>query len=63
MMEWHRREEKSSWWEYFRLCDLSDSELQQESAAIGGLTYVGVAQQIELANAFYRYLELAQEIR
>ena len=23
MLEWHRREEKSAWWEYFRLCELS----------------------------------------
>jgi len=28
MLEWHRREEKSAWWEYFRLCQLSDDELQ-----------------------------------
>jgi RNase_H superfamily len=54
MMEWHRREEKSSWWEYFRLCDLSDSELQDESAPLGGLTYLGVAQQIKKSLA-HRY--------
>src|SRR6266542_6934638 len=27
LLEWHRREEKSMWWEYYRLCDLSDEEL------------------------------------
>jgi uncharacterized protein len=41
MLEWHRREEKSSWWEYFRLCELSDEELQEDRNALGGLMYVG----------------------
>jgi predicted RecB family nuclease len=54
MMEWHRREEKSSWWEYFRLCELSDSELQEENATLGGLTYIGVAGQIK-KSLIHRY--------
>jgi predicted RecB family nuclease len=41
MLEWHRREEKSAWWEYFRLCELSDDELQEDRNALGGLVYVG----------------------
>jgi hypothetical protein len=28
MLEWHRREQKSAWWEYFRICELSEDELQ-----------------------------------
>jgi uncharacterized protein len=40
MLEWHRREEKSAWWEYFRLCDLSDEELQEDRKALGGLVYL-----------------------
>jgi predicted RecB family nuclease len=54
MMEWHRREEKSSWWEYFRLCERSDSELQEENASLGGLTYLGVAGQIK-KSLIHRY--------
>ena len=54
MMEWHRREEKSSWWEYFRLCELSDSELQEENTALGGLTYAGVVGQIK-KSLIHRY--------
>jgi predicted RecB family nuclease len=41
MLEWHRREEKSSWWEYFRLCELSDDELIEDRSALGGLVYEG----------------------
>lgn len=40
MLEWHRREEKSAWWEFFRLCELSDEELQEDRNALGGLVYV-----------------------
>jgi len=40
-LEWHRREEKSAWWEYFRLCGLSDDELQEDKNALGGLVYLG----------------------
>ncbi len=41
MIEWHRREDKASWWELFRLRDLSDDELLEERAGLGGLEFVG----------------------
>lgn len=37
MLEWHRRESKAPWWEYFRLRDLADEDLFDEKAAIAGL--------------------------
>jgi len=40
ILDWHRREEKAAWWEYFRLCDLSDEQLLDERAALSGLTFV-----------------------
>ena len=40
-LEWHRREGKAPWWEFFRLRDLSEEELLDESAAIAGLQTVG----------------------
>jgi predicted RecB family nuclease len=60
MMEWHRREEKSSWWEYFRLLDLSDLELLEDKSALGGLTYVGVVGQ-EKRSLVHRYRFPAQD--
>ncbi len=39
MLDWHRREKKATWWEYFRLRDLSDEELLDEKAALSGLTF------------------------
>lgn len=40
LLEWHRREEKSGWWEYFRLCDLSSEDLLDERAGLSGLSYI-----------------------
>ena len=39
MMEFHRREEKASWWEYFRVLDLDESEYIDERRAITGLHF------------------------
>jgi predicted RecB family nuclease len=37
LLEWHRREAKPAWWRYFRLREMSSSELIDEPDAIGGL--------------------------
>jgi uncharacterized protein len=54
MLEWHRREEKSAWWEFFRLCGLSDEELQEDESALGGLEYVGEVERIK-RSVIHRY--------
>jgi hypothetical protein len=41
MLDWHGREGKVVWWEYFRLRDLSAEDLVHERAGIGGLKSVG----------------------
>jgi uncharacterized protein len=41
MLEWHRREEKAPWWEYFRLRELTDEERLEERSAISRLQFVG----------------------
>jgi uncharacterized protein len=38
-LDWHRREKKVSWWEYFRLCDLSADDLLDERVALSGLKF------------------------
>src|SRR5262249_33705973 len=40
VLDWHRREEKASWWEFYRLRELPDEELLDETAAISGLEHV-----------------------
>ena len=54
LLEWHRREDKSTYWEYFRLCDLSDEQLFEDRTALGGLVYDGV-DRTEARSNVHRY--------
>src|SRR6185503_21290277 len=40
MLEWHRREDKAPWWQYFKLRGMSDEELLDEMPALSGLELV-----------------------
>ena len=39
MMEFHRREDKAGWWEYFRLLALEEADLGDERRALTGLAF------------------------
>jgi len=54
LLEWHRREDKSAWWEYYRLCELTDQELQEDRSALGGLVYVDVVAETK-RSFIHRY--------
>jgi len=41
VLDWHRRESKSAWWERFRLAALPSEELLDERDAASGLAFVG----------------------
>jgi uncharacterized protein len=41
LLEFHRREDKSTWWDYYRLCDLPPEDYLDEPCAVDGLTLVG----------------------
>jgi predicted RecB family nuclease len=41
MLDWYRREKKATWWECFRLRELSENELLEEKAALAGLRFTG----------------------
>jgi uncharacterized protein len=40
LLEWHRREEKAAWWEYFRLLELPLEDYEDERSALAGLELV-----------------------
>ena len=40
LLDWHRREVKSEWWEFYRLGELSDADLLDERSALSGLRCV-----------------------
>jgi uncharacterized protein len=41
LLEWHRREDKASWWEFFRLAGLAPEDLRDEKHGLVGLELVG----------------------
>ena len=62
-LNWHRREEKSEWWEYFRLCSLTDEQLIEEREAIGGLAFSGEVRQERQSNVFRYHFDAGQEYK
>ncbi len=40
LLDWHRREDKAGWWEYYRLRDLPEEDLFDEPQAVAGLRFV-----------------------
>lgn len=55
LLEWHRREEKAVWWEYFRLSDLTVDELVSEKAALGHLTLIDQVDATKTGIPIHRY--------
>lgn len=61
LLSWHRREEKSFWWNHYRLMnDLTDEERVEDRDALGDLTYEGVIAD-EGAFQVHRYRFPPQE--
>ena len=64
LLEWHRREDKALWWEYFRLIDLSDEDLLDERVAIAGLQFAERVDKIKRSVVDrYRFPVQETEIR
>jgi len=59
-LDWHRREEKAVWWEYFRLSGLSSEDLFDERGALSGLIFRGKVGGTARAP-IHRYRFPAQE--
>lgn len=62
LLEWHRREDKTAWWDYFRLRELSIDELVGETTPLAGLEYTGSARP-EARSHIYRFRFPPQEHR
>ncbi len=41
LLDWHRREDKATWWEYYKLRDLKDEDLLEERQGVAGLKHIG----------------------
>ena len=55
LLDWHRREEKAVWWEYFRLAALTAEELTNERAALASLSLMGEIDQTKTGIPTHRY--------
>jgi uncharacterized protein len=40
LLNWHRRESKADWWEFYRLRDLPDEDLLDERSGLAGMQFV-----------------------
>jgi len=47
LVDYHRREQRPQWWEWFRWPQLDDDELIRDRTAIGGLAWDGTPPQAE----------------
>jgi hypothetical protein len=59
----HRKQpprRESAWWEYYRLCGLTEEELQEDEDALGGLVYEGEVGHIK-RSIIHRYRFPPQE--
>ncbi|MHB8313918.1 MAG: TM0106 family RecB-like putative nuclease, partial [Candidatus Dormibacteria bacterium] len=55
LLEWHRREAKPVWWQFFQRVLNSDSDdLWADSEAVAGLVYEGEVEQVK-QSVVYRY--------
>jgi len=55
MMEFHRREDKASWWEYFRLLAVDEADLDDERRALAGLRFDQVLEAKKAPLQRYRF--------
>ncbi len=54
MLEWHRREKKSSWWRHFEWLACTEEELIRDRSTLGGLAYDGVVEVVGRSHV-HRY--------
>lgn len=62
LLEWHRRENRAEWWEYFRVRRLAVDELVDDPATLGGL-HSPELLRTEKRSGVWRYAVPAQESR
>jgi uncharacterized protein len=62
-LNWHRREGKSEWWEYYRKCSLTDEQLVEDREAIGAIEHRGEVRPENRSNVFRYWFDPNQEYK
>jgi uncharacterized protein len=64
LLDWHRREDKATWWEGFRLAELDEDELLEERSGLGALRHIQtVTVQNKLPVERYSFEKQETEVR
>jgi predicted RecB family nuclease len=64
LLSWHRREDKATWWQFYRLLALSSGQLIEETDPIGGLEPVEpLGERDARGKQLWRYRFPAQEYK
>ncbi|MFL5776668.1 MAG: TM0106 family RecB-like putative nuclease [Chloroflexota bacterium] len=62
LLGWHRREDKSMWWEFHRLMDLDAEQLVDEDDPIGLLEPVGPVDEVKNGKQTWQYTFPDQDV-
>jgi len=62
-LNWHRREAKSEWWEYYRKGTLTDEQLMADPDSIGGLEWREEVREEKRSNIFRYHFDPTQEYK
>jgi predicted RecB family nuclease len=52
LLDFHRRDQKPAWWDYFRRRGMDERELVEDSEAIGGIDYGGTFEEAKQSNVY-----------
>ena len=64
MLDWYRREQKSFWWEFFRILELEPDELLDEKTALTYLEFTGTRENDKKSVIdYYTFISQENEIR
>ena len=64
LLEFHRREDKPMWWEFFHRCGFTEEEHVESRATLGALTCDGEVEQVKRSVIHrYRFPEQPHEIK
>jgi len=64
LLDWHRREDKATWWEGFRLAELDEDELHEERSGLGGLQHLKtLKKEKNIPIERYRFAKQETEVR
>jgi uncharacterized protein len=62
-LNWHRREGKSEWWEYYLKCSLTGEQLVEDREAIGAIEFRGEVRPENRSNVFRYWFDPNQEYK